>query len=85
MKEKKDAVERGVKDKMKNLESEMVDEMLYHALRLDVDKEVESRVEMARKMVEDGRIEESATKSAGPYRDHHSKSASKKDVTFQSP
>jgi hypothetical protein len=56
--------------------------MLYHALRLDVDKEVESRVEMARKMVEDGRIEESATKSAGPYRDHHSKSASKKNVTF---
>ena len=80
MKEKKDAVERGVKDKMKNLESEMVDEMLYHALRLDVEKEVESRVEMARKMVEDGRIEESATKS--PYRDHHSKSGSKKNVTF---
>lgn len=83
MKEKKDAVERGVKDKMKNLESEMIDDMLYHALNLDVDKEVENRIEIARKMVEDGRIEESAAKSAGPYRDGHSKtSASKKNVTF---
>jgi len=82
MKEKKDAVERGVKDKMKNLESEMIYDMLYHALNLDVDKEVETRIEIARKMVEDGRIEESASKSAGPYRDHSKTSASKKNVTF---
>lgn len=82
MKEKKEAVERGVTEKMKNLESEMIDDMLYHALNLDVDKEVESRIEIARKMVEDGRIEESASKSVGPYREGHSKSASKKNVTF---
>ena len=82
MKEKKDAVERGVKDKMKNLESEMIDDMLYHALNLDVDKEVESRIDMARKIVKDGRTEESTSKSAGLYRNGHSKSASKKNVTF---
>lgn len=83
MKEKKEAVERGVKEKMRNLESEMIDDMLYHALNLDVDKEIETRIEHARKMVEDGRIEESESKvSIGPYRDRHSKSASKKNVTF---
>ena len=37
MKEKKAAVDRGVRDKMKNLESDMIDDMLHHALNLDVD------------------------------------------------
>jgi hypothetical protein len=52
MKEKTEAVERGVKEKMKNYESEMVDEMLQAALNLDVNQEVEKRIEVARQMVE---------------------------------
>ena len=82
MKEKKEAVDRGVRDKMKNLESDMIDDMLYHALNLDVDKEIDSRLDIARKLVEEGKIEESASKSIGPYRDSHAKSGSKKNVKF---
>ena len=85
MKEKKEAVDRGVSDKMKNIESDMIDDMLYHALNLDVEKEIDSRLEIARKLVEDGQIDESAAKSHGPYHDSHAKSASKKNVKFQSP
>lgn len=82
MKEKKEAVDRGVRDKMKNLESDMIDDMLYHALNLDVEKEIDSRLDIARKLVEEGKIEESASKSIGPYRDSHAKSGSKKNVKF---
>ena len=52
MKEKQEAVERGVKEKMKNYENDMVDEMLQAALNLDVNEEVEKRIEVARQMVE---------------------------------
>ena len=48
MKEKREAIDRGVKEKMGHLESEMIDEMMQAALNLDVDQEVEKRVAMAR-------------------------------------
>jgi len=63
MREKKDAVERKVRDKMKNLESDMIDEMMQTALNLDVDDEVERRIEKARQVLEQGQIEESVSKS----------------------
>ena len=63
MREKKDAVERGVRDKMKNLESDMIDEMMQEALNLDVDDEVERRIEKARQVLEHGQIDESVSKS----------------------
>ena len=40
MREKQDAVDRGVKDKMKNFESDMIDEMMQAALNMDVEEEV---------------------------------------------
>lgn len=40
MSEKKAAIDRGVKEKMRNLESDMIDEAMQMALNLDVDKEV---------------------------------------------
>ena len=63
MAEKKDAVERKVRDKMKNLESDMIDEMMQTALNLDVDQEVDRRIEKARQVLEQGNIEDSASKS----------------------
>ena len=42
--EKKDAIDKGVKDRMKDLESDMVDEMMQAALNLDVDEEIEKRI-----------------------------------------
>ena len=62
MKEKQEAVERGVKEKMKNYESDMVVEMLQAALNLDVNTEVEKRIEVARQMVEQGRSDGSGSK-----------------------
>lgn len=82
MHEKRDAVDKGVKDKLQNMESEMIDEMLQAALNLDVDQEVETRLEKARKMVEDGKLDASA--SASYMKASHSRSA-KKNVKFQSP
>jgi hypothetical protein len=55
-------VERGVKEKMKNYESDMVDEMLQAALNLVVNSEVEKRIEVARQMVEQGRSDGSGSK-----------------------
>ena len=49
---------------MKDLESDMIDEAMQMALNLDVDKEVEKRVAMAKEMVADGKIEESRTSHA---------------------
>jgi hypothetical protein len=37
MQEKKDAIERGVREKMRDLESDMIDEAMQMALNLDVD------------------------------------------------
>ena len=48
MVEKKDAIDKGVKDRMKDLESDMVDEMMQAALNLDVDDEIEKRIQMAK-------------------------------------
>jgi hypothetical protein len=42
--EKQKAIERGVKDKIGNLESEMIDEMMKTALEIDVEAEIEKRV-----------------------------------------
>lgn len=67
MKEKQQAVERGVRDKISNYESEMIDEMLQAAIKLNVDDEVDRRVEIARKLVEDGQIEESVGQQSSPY------------------
>jgi hypothetical protein len=61
--EKKEAIEKGVKDRMRDLESDMVDEMMQAALNLDVDEEIEKRINLAKRMVEEGRIDESASKS----------------------
>jgi|DEB0MinimDraft_12_1074336.scaffolds.fasta_scaffold11371_1 hypothetical protein len=60
----------------------MIDEMLQAALNLDVDKEVESRIDKARKMVEDNKIEASASIASGPYKAAHSRSGGKKNVRF---
>ena len=76
--EKKDAIDKGVKDRMKDLESDMVDEMMQAALNLDVDDEIEKRIQMAKQMVEEGRIDESASKS---ITGSHYKQ--KKNVKFQ--
>ena len=86
LEEKKDAVERGVRDRMKHFESEMIDEMMQAALNLDVDAEVEARVNAARTAIENKPIEESDSKSGSYYynRTSNSKSA-KKNVKFQSP
>ena len=51
-----------MKEKMKNYESDMVDEMLQAALNLDVNTEVEKRIEVARQMVEQGRSDGSGSK-----------------------
>ena len=64
---------------MNNYESEMVDEMLQAALNLNVEEEIENRMNIARKGVEEGSIGESGSKSL------KKQSASKKNVTFQSP
>ena len=47
VKEKQVAIEAGVKERMKNLENEVIDEMMQAALSLDVDKEIEKRVRLA--------------------------------------
>lgn len=63
MMEKKEAIDKGVKDRMKDLESDMIDEMMQAALNLDVENEIEKRIALAKQMVEDGKIDESASKS----------------------
>ena len=63
MKEKKEAIERGVKDKMRNLEGELIDEMMHTALNIDVDEEVDRRIAAMRQMLEERPIDESASKS----------------------
>ena len=84
MKEKKDAIDRGVREKMRHLEGDMIDEMIRTALSLDVDQEVDRRIEKARQMLELGQIDESASKSVSVRRDRASKS-NQKTVKFQSP
>ena len=63
VKEKQVAIEAGVKERIKNLENEVIDEMMQAALGLDVDKEIEKRVRLAQKMLKEDKIEESASKS----------------------
>jgi hypothetical protein len=46
--EKKKAIEKGVKDKIVNLESDMIDEMMQTALNIDIDEEIEKRVKLAK-------------------------------------
>ena len=68
-------MERGVKEKIRNFESEMIDEMLQAALNIDVDKEIESRLDRARRVAED-------QNASDPYKMEHSRSAGKKNVKF---
>lgn len=44
MQAKKDAIDKGVKERMKELEGEMVDEMMQAALNLDIDREVDKKI-----------------------------------------
>lgn len=69
--EKKEAIEKGVRERMKDLESDMVDEMMQAALGLDVDNEIEKRIEMAKRMVDERNIDESASKSVSVYNPSH--------------
>lgn len=94
MQEKKDAIERGVKEKLRDMESDMIDEAMQMALNLDVDKEVERRVAAAREMVAEGKIdeskkshaiEESRVSSTMPRDRTSQKSGGKKQVRFPSP
>ena len=63
MKEKNDAIERGVQEKIGNLESEMIDEAMQQALNLDVDQEVNRRVQRAKRDLEQNRLGEESMKS----------------------
>lgn len=63
----------------------MIDEMLQAALGLNVEEEIDKRVHMARKMVEDGRIEESGAHSSikgYPSESMKQLSTGKKNVKF---
>ena len=53
----------------------MIDEMLQAALNIDVDKEIESRLDRARRVAED-------QNASDPYKMEHSRSAGKKNVKF---
>lgn len=46
--EKRKAIEKGVKEKIGNLESEMIDEMMQTALNIDIEAEIEKRVKLAK-------------------------------------
>ena len=46
--EKKQAIDKGVKDRMTDLENDMVDEMMQAALNLDVEDEIEKRIQLAK-------------------------------------
>lgn len=59
MAEKKEAVDKKVREKMKNLESDMIDEMMQTALNYDVDEEVERRISKAREVLEQTKAEDS--------------------------
>lgn len=59
--EKQKAIEKGVKDKIGNLESEMIDEMMQTALNIDIEAEIEKRVKLAKKIAEFG--DDSVSKS----------------------
>lgn len=48
LQEKEKAIQEGIKQKMKNIEAEYVDELLNEALNLDVDREIEKRIKGAR-------------------------------------
>ena len=69
---------------MSNLEGDMINDMLQAALNLDVDTEVEKRINMARQMIESGKYDESLSRSGANILKNGNRS-SKKNVTFQSP
>ena len=52
MQEKKQAIDKGVEEKLIKMESDMIDEMMQTALNLDVDEEISKRVKKARQLVE---------------------------------
>ena len=80
MQEKNEAIERGVRERIGNLESEMIDEAMQLALNLDVDEEVNKRVAKAQKAMEEAKLGEESMKS-------HTMPAGgrRKNVKFQSP
>lgn len=55
--EKRDAIDRGVKEKMRDLESDMIDEAMQMALQLDVDAEVEKRMGLLRQKIDETKLE----------------------------
>ena len=57
IKEKRDAIDRGVKEKMRDVESDMIDEAMQMALQLDVDQEVEKRVGLLRAKIEEAKLD----------------------------
>ena len=50
--EKREAIEKGVRDELSRLEGEMIDDMMRTALNLDVDAEIQKRVHMAKGMID---------------------------------
>lgn len=68
---------------MGELESDMVDEMMQAALNLDVEAEIQRRLEMAKQLVAEGGVEESASRSVSAYNPSHQKSKKSKNVKFQ--
>lgn len=57
--EKKSAIDRGVKERVRNLESDMIDEAMQMALQLDVDKEIEKRVGLLKEKINEAKLEQS--------------------------
>lgn len=48
MAQKNEAIEKGVKEELSKYEGAMLDDMMQHALNLDVDQEIQRRVQLAR-------------------------------------
>ena len=96
MQAKKDAIDKGVKERMKELEGEMVDEMMQAALNLDIDREVDKKIKQIKEMaaeqsvkMESENIEESASKYSQSYLSASyvpsTGKKNKKNVTFKTP
>lgn len=78
--EKQQAIERGVKEKVVNLESNMIDEMMQMALNIDIEAEIEKRVQLAKKISEFA--DESISKS-GSFSKFTKNKSNKKNVKFE--
>jgi len=79
IKEKQQAIEKGVAEKLQEMEGDVVEEMMQAALNLDVEKEIERRIEIAKQLAETGRVDESLVSNS------LSLPPQKKNVKFKSP